>query len=103
MDGSGDPFPLAETIGIAACLIASAFFSGSETALTRITSSRAATLMATEPGKFGILKLWIESRKRILAGLLVGNNLVNILCSILAYRVGSATCRPMPRRSRSSG
>ena len=87
MDGSGDPFPLAETIGIAACLIASAFFSGSETALTRITSSRAATLMATEPGKFGILKLWIESRKRILAGLLVGNNLVNILCSILAYRV----------------
>ncbi|MBW2276305.1 MAG: HlyC/CorC family transporter [Deltaproteobacteria bacterium] len=87
MDGSGNPFPLVETIGIVACLIASAFFSGSETALTRITTSRAATLMATEPGKYGILKLWVDSRKRILAGLLVGNNLVNILCSILAYRV----------------
>jgi len=87
MDGSDNPFPLAELIGIVACLIASAFFSGSETALTHITPSRAAALMATKPDKYGILKLWIDNRKRILAELLVGNNLVNILCSILAYRV----------------
>lgn len=87
MQGSGGPFPLAEVLGIVACLLASAFFSGSETALTRISRTRAETLLETEPSKYGILKVWIDTRKRILAGLLVGNNLVNILCSILTYRV----------------
>jgi CBS domain containing-hemolysin-like protein len=87
MEAPDSTFPLAEIIGIAACLVASAFFSGSETALTRITPSRATTLIETEPGKFGILKIWLASRKRILAAMLVGNNLVNILCSILAYQV----------------
>lgn len=94
MEGPDSAFPLAEVIGIVACLVASAFFSGSETALTRITPNRAATLLATEPSKYGILKLWIDTRKRILAGLLVGNNLVNILCSILAYQVAT---RFLPR------
>jgi putative hemolysin len=79
--------PLREIIGIAACLIGSAFFSGSETALTRITGARAAVLIEQSPGRYGILKLWMTSKKRLLATLLVGNNLVNILCSILAYRV----------------
>ena len=79
--------PLGEIIGIVACLIGSAFFSGSETALTRITGTRAAILIEQSPGRYGILRVWIKSKKRILATLLVGNNLVNILCSILAYRV----------------
>ncbi len=79
--------PLNEIIGIVACLIGSAFFSGSETALTRITGTRAALLIEQSPGRYGILRVWMKSRKRILATLLVGNNLVNILCSILAYRV----------------
>ena len=79
--------PLNEIIGIVACLIGSAFFSGSETALTRITGTRAAVLIEQSPGRYGILRVWMKSKKRILATLLVGNNLVNILCSILAYRV----------------
>jgi putative hemolysin len=76
-----------ELIGIAACLVASAFFSGSETALTQISPARAELLIDREPGRYGLLRVWIASRKRILATLLVGNNLVNILCSILGYRV----------------
>ncbi len=79
--------PLNEIIGIVACLIGSAFFSGSETALTRITGTRATVLIEQSPGRYGILRVWMKSRKRILATLLLGNNLVNILCSILAYRV----------------
>jgi CBS domain containing-hemolysin-like protein len=44
-------------------------------------------LIEQSPARFGILKIWMESKKRILATLLIGNNLVNILCSILTYRV----------------
>jgi len=81
-------FPgLGEVIGLLACLVASAFFSGAETTLTRISGSRAEHLIESEPGRFGILRLWVEGRKRILATLLVGNNLVNILASVLAYRL----------------
>ncbi|PIE01486.1 MAG: hypothetical protein CSA81_11785 [Acidobacteria bacterium] len=80
-------FPLAELIGIVACLISSAFFSGSETALTHFSDTKAMMLIEKEPKRYSILNLWIQSRHRILAALLVGNNLVNILCSILAYRV----------------
>lgn len=78
---------LYELIGIAVCLLMSAFFSGSETTLTSISTTRANLLMEEHPARFGILKVWLKSKKRILAALLIGNNLVNILCSILAYRV----------------
>jgi CBS domain containing-hemolysin-like protein len=76
-----------EIIGIVACLIASAFFSGAETTLTRISPNRAEHLIESNPGRYGILRLWLQGRKRLLAALLVGNNLVNILASVLAYRL----------------
>ncbi|MDD5307501.1 MAG: hemolysin family protein [Deltaproteobacteria bacterium] len=79
--------PLIEILGIVACLAGSFFFSGAETALTRITANRARHLIESEPGRYGLLRFWIENRRRIIAALLVGNNLVNILCSILAYRL----------------
>lgn len=76
-----------ECVGIAVCLFLSAFFSGSETTLTSISTTRAKLLMEDNPARYGILKVWLNAKKRILAALLIGNNLVNILCSILAYRV----------------
>lgn len=79
--------PWRSAIGILACLIASFFFSGAETALTHLSSTRTHHLLESEPGKYGILKFWLDHKRRILAGLLVGNNLVNILCSVLGYRV----------------
>ncbi len=79
--------PFADIAGIIACLMASAFFSGSETALTSIASTRARHLVDSDPGRYGILTFWLEHRKRIVTTLLVGNNIVNIVCSILAYRV----------------
>jgi CBS domain containing-hemolysin-like protein len=82
-----NPFPLTEIIGIVVCLICSAFFSGTETALTHLSETRCRHLIESSPEKYGLLQFWLTAKKRILAGLLVGNNLVNILCSILAYRV----------------
>jgi len=79
--------PIGELIGIAVCLVASAFFSASETALTTITRSRAEVLINQNPERYRILEKWIANKKRIIASLLIGNNVVNILCSILGYRV----------------
>lgn len=81
------PFPVTEIIGIVVCLVCSAFFSGTETALTRLSETRCRHLIETDPEKYGLLNFWLNTKKRILASLLVGNNLVNILCSILSYRV----------------
>ncbi len=78
---------LMELTGIAICLLMSAFFSGSETALTSISTARARLLINENPEKWRILESWLASKKRIIATLLIGNNLVNILISILAYRV----------------
>ena len=83
-------FPLIEVVGIVACLLASAFFSGSETALTSVSERKAKRLIAEAPEKYGILDFWLKSKKRILSALLIGNNAVNILCSVLAYQVALA-------------
>lgn len=79
--------PIGELIGIAACLVASAFFSASETALTTITRSRAEVLINQDFRRFGILERWTANKRRVIASLLVGNNIANILCSVLGYRV----------------
>jgi putative hemolysin len=87
MDPANSAFPFVETVGIVACLLASAFFSGSETTLTSISERKAARLIAAQPERFGILEFWLQKKRRILSALLIGNNAVNILCSVLAYQV----------------
>lgn len=87
MDPDSSAFPLVEIVGIVACLLASAFFSGSETALTSVSERKSKRLIAEAPERYGILDFWLKSKKRILAALLIGNNAVNILCSVLAYQV----------------
>jgi CBS domain containing-hemolysin-like protein len=79
--------PVGEMIGIAVCLVAIAFFSASETALTTITRSRAEVLANQNPGRFQILGVWSAHKKRIVATLLVLNTIANVLCPILGYRV----------------
>jgi putative hemolysin len=87
MDVAGHSIPIAEIISICACLISSAFFSGTETALTHLSETRCRQLLESDPRKYGVFQFWLNTKNRILAALLVGNNLVNILCSVLAYRV----------------
>src|SRR5487761_1154274 len=69
---------------VALCLLVSAFFSASETALT--ASSRAAMLRLEKEGSrdAGIVNRLLATRERLLGAILLGNNLTNIAASTLA-------------------
>ncbi|MDI3469249.1 MAG: HlyC/CorC family transporter [Pseudolabrys sp.] len=66
------------------CLLLSAFFAGSETALT--ASSRASMARLEKQGSAGarIVNRLLEQRERLIGALLLGNNAVNIAASSLA-------------------
>ncbi len=69
---------------IAICLLLSAFFSASETALT--ASSRAAMLRLERQGSrdAGIVNRLLATRERLLGAILLSNNLANTAASTLA-------------------
>ena len=71
-------------IAILVCLLLSAFFSGSETALT--ASSRAGMLRLEKHGnrRAAIVNRLLRARERLIGALLLGNNAVNIAASSLA-------------------
>jgi Mg2+/Co2+ transporter CorB len=73
-----------EVISIIALVLLSAFFSGSETALTAASRSRIHTLEANGDKQAGIVRQLIERRDRLIGALLIGNNLANILSSSIA-------------------
>lgn len=60
----------------------SAYFSGSETALTSLSSSKTRQLVE-EDGK-PWLKLWLDRPIPVLTTILIGNNIVNVAASALA-------------------
>jgi len=78
---------IAPLAGIVILLILSAFFSGSETALTAASKVR---LTAQEKGgnkKAALVNQIREKKDRMIGALLLGNNMVNILASALATSV----------------
>lgn len=70
-------------LAVLGLLVLSAFFSGSETALTAV--SRARMLQREKAGdkRAGIVGKLTEARERLIGALLLGNNLVNIFASAL--------------------
>jgi len=73
------------TIGAVIGLIAlSAFFSGSETALTATSKARMHELQRRGSRRASIVQRLIAMPERLLGAILLGNNLVNILASALA-------------------
>ena len=70
---------------IAACLVVSAFFSGSEVALLRLRTHQLESDVeaAVGPGALAAREL-LRSTSRLLVTILLGNNLVNILASSVA-------------------
>ena len=68
---------------IAVLLLCSAFFSGSETALTAASRARINTAEKEGDKRAGIVGRLLESRERLIGALLLGNNLVNIFASAL--------------------
>lgn len=78
----------ADVVAVLACLVGSAFFSASETALsslplTRLEALRERCGRLTRAG----LDRWAQAPQELLITILVGNNLVNILASALATRI----------------
>ncbi|WP_232288433.1 hemolysin family protein [Anaeromyxobacter sp. K] len=72
-----------------AFLAASAFCSGTETALTALGEPRARQLRETGGRRARLLGLWIEHPERVLSTLLIGNTLVNVGAGALAGSVGA--------------
>ena len=77
-----------DLVAILLCLVGSAFFSGSETALSSLPLARLEALRLRS-GRFtrAGLNRWAEAPQSVLATILVGNNLVNILASALATSI----------------
>ncbi|MGI9384831.1 MAG: HlyC/CorC family transporter [Methyloligellaceae bacterium] len=77
-------FELALTLAaICALLVLSAFFSGSETALTAVSRAKMHALEQDGSRRAGLVNRLINARERLIGAILLGNNLVNILASVL--------------------
>lgn len=70
-------------LAILLLICASAFFSGSETALTATSRARMHSMEVNGDTRAGMVNALIERRDRLIGALLIGNNLVNILASSL--------------------
>ena len=62
----------------------SAFFSGSETALTAASRARMHTLAQDGSKQARLVNALLQNPERLIGAILLGNNLVNILASVLA-------------------
>ncbi|GAB4136100.1 MAG: HlyC/CorC family transporter [Sphingomonadales bacterium] len=71
-------------LSIIGLLLLSAFFSGSETALTAASRARIRRMAADGDARAPVVERLIDNRERLIGGILLGNNLVNILASALA-------------------
>ena len=79
-----DPGTLLTIGAIFLLLLASALFSGSETALTAASRARMHKLENDGDRRARRVNLLIRDRERLIGSILVGNNLVNILATTLA-------------------
>ena len=69
------------------CLLLSAFFAGSETALTASSRARMHRLEKQGNRRAALVNRLLQSRERLIGALLLGNNAVNIAASALATGV----------------
>lgn len=65
----------------------SGFFSGSETALTAASRARMHAAEKDGDNRAGVVSKLLNMRERLLGGILLGNNMVNILASVLTTAV----------------
>lgn len=72
-----------DTLALVLMLILSAFFSGSETAITALDNLKLRALIQEQGDPNGRYNLVLEKRARFITTLLVGNNLVNNFSAIL--------------------
>jgi Mg2+/Co2+ transporter CorB len=80
--------------GIAVLLTISAFFAGSETALTAVSEGRMHQLEKDGSKAAGRVNQLLHNRERLIGALLLGNTFVNILASSLATAIFEARLGP---------
>lgn len=68
-------------------VILSGFFSASETALTAFKSIHLEDIEHDDPKRAKLLRKWLRRPNEMLTGMLLGNNIVNILASSIATAV----------------
>ncbi|RJP23406.1 MAG: HlyC/CorC family transporter [Candidatus Omnitrophota bacterium] len=83
----GSVYLIIQGIVFLGCLLISACFSGAETALTSMTKLRVKRLFSEGEDPYKKLEPWLEYPNRFLATILVGNNFVNILASVMAANI----------------
>ncbi|HEY8162604.1 MAG: HlyC/CorC family transporter [Methylocystis sp.] len=76
--GGGASFAWTDVLIVFACVLLSAFFSGSETALTAASHARMHTLEKEGDRRAGVVNRLLRQRNRMIAALLLGSTLVNI-------------------------
>jgi Mg2+/Co2+ transporter CorB len=74
-------------VGVLVLLVLSAFFSGTETALTAVSKARMHQLERRGLRRAGRVNRLIANPGRLIGAVLLGNNLVNILASALATSI----------------
>ena len=79
-----DPSIAVPVVSILFLLCMSAFFSGSETALTAASKARMHKLETDGDRRARRVSLLIKDRERLIGAILLGNNLVNILATSIA-------------------
>src|SRR2546430_17516813 len=77
-------------VAIFVLLLLSAFFAGSETALTAVSKARMHHLAGEGSRAARQVNRLISNRERLIGALLLGNTFVNILASVLATATFSA-------------
>ena len=87
--------PLWEVLMVISCLLLSAFFSSAETALTSISPTKAMQLIESKAPGSQHLKYWFHNPGKIITTILIGNNVVNIVCTafttLIAERIFDST------------
>jgi Mg2+/Co2+ transporter CorB len=82
-----DPELLFSIIAIFICLLCSAFFSGSETALTAVSRARIYHLIMENNKRARLVARLKEQKESLIGSILLGNNIVNILAASLATSI----------------
>jgi putative hemolysin len=72
-----------------ACLVASAMFSASETAITSLGVLKTKHLIESRESDAGVLKFWLRHPSRVLTTILIFNTLVNALASAVITDLAS--------------
>ena len=66
------------------CIVLSAFFSSSETAITGVDNIKLKTLVDQGNRRASLLNVLLEDPKLLITGILIGNNVANVAASAIA-------------------